>query len=225
MKQNSIKQLIGLLFLFFTLCSLSAKEFRVLALNDIPEFNELEMFDFQTNEVVKIPISKKYASSKFKVPSNNTVKLYEKYPLDGTEVSPVLSMNFSGQSNDTLILLRSDSNKEKSLKHKFIDCSAKSFPGGSLLVINSCKNPIMAKFGEQVVRFPPKNSKFVQLIDSKDENSAPFSGVVKFAGPLNGQLDHFVSTLWYIPNTLKQLVVLSQNQELSRYELRKINIY
>ena len=52
----------------------------------------------------------------------------------------------------------------------------------------------MAKFGEQVVRFP-QNSKFVQLIDSKDENSAPFSGVVKFAGPLNGQLDHFVSTL------------------------------
>ncbi|MFL2843093.1 MAG: hypothetical protein ACJ0BQ_01935 [Coraliomargaritaceae bacterium] len=115
------------------------------------------MFDFEANEVIKIPISKKYASPKFKVPSNNIVKLYEKYPLDGTEVSPVLSMSFSGQSQgDTLILLRNDPENENILKHKFIDCSPKSFPGGSLLVINSCTKPIMAKFGEKLYDFLQK---------------------------------------------------------------------
>ena len=225
MKRNSIKYSLCILLLFSALCSLNAKEFRVLALSDISQYSELEMFDFEASEVIKVPINNKHASPKFEVPSNNVVKLYEKYPLDGAEVSPVLSMNFSGQSKDTLILLRNDPENENILKHKFIDCSPKSFPGGSLLVINSCTNPIMAKFGEKVVRFPPKNTKFVQLIDSDDDEAAPFSGIVKFAGPLNGQLDHFVSTLWYLPSTLKQIIILNQNRELGRYELRKVNIY
>ena len=90
---------------------LSAKKFRVIALNDIPEFKELEMFDFQTNDCQNLlarsthPPSLKYPQT---IPLNST-----KNTLDGTEVSPVLSMNFYGQSNDTLILLRSDSNEEE----------------------------------------------------------------------------------------------------------------
>lgn len=207
-----------------SVCSLNAKEFRILALDETP-FRTLETFDFSTSQVVQVPISTKHASPKFKVPSNNTVQLYEKYPIDGSEVAPVLSLNFNGQSEDTLILLKNDPADSSKLKCRLVDCSPKSFPGGSILVINTCKKSIIAKFKDKIQKFPAKNSKYVQLVDPEDSEGNPFSGPVKFAGPLNGKLEHFVSTIWYIPSSLKQVIILSENRQKGRYELKKVNIY
>ena len=218
---------LSIITVLITLCCnfLDAKTFRILALSDDIGYKELETYDYENSKIIKIPISERYASPTFKVPPNGVVTLYEKFPLEGEISDPILKLNFLGQSNETLILLNKDPKDESKIKHKFIDSSKKVLPGGSLLVINSCKNTIMAKFGEQVERFPAKNTRLVNLIDTKAEDVKPFSGLVKFAGPLNGQLDFFVSTMWYIPSSLRQIIILSENQERGKYELRKVNLH
>lgn len=224
--QKTLRNLSAISVLFLlSLSTLGAKEFRVLSLDNSIPYKELEMFDYAKSEVIKVLIHDRYASPKYKVPTSNIVNLYEKFPLDGSEAQPVLKMNFTGQSNDSLILLKNDPEEENQLKHKFIDCDRKTLSGGSLLVINMCKNTIMAKFGEQVERFPAKKTRTINLIDTEAEEVKPFSGLVKFAGPLNGQLDFFVSTLWYIPTSLRQIIILSENQERAKYELRKVNLH
>ena len=87
MKRNSIKYSLCILFLFSALCTLNAKEFRVLALSDIAQYSELEMFDFEASEVIKVPINKKHASPSLKFPqtmwsnsTKNTRLMVQKYP-------------------------------------------------------------------------------------------------------------------------------------------------
>ena len=103
------------------------------------------------------------------------------FPLMGQKRNRVKN-EFYRQSNDSLILLKNDPKEENQLKHKFIECDTKTLPGGSLLVINMCKNTIMAKFGEQVERFPAKNTRLINLIDTEAEELKPFSGLLNLRG-------------------------------------------
>jgi hypothetical protein len=208
------------LFLFtFILCwsaSLSAANFRVLALSKVDGLDRLEYQAGEDLEVVLI--STLGFSELLPAPLSGVLDLYDKVPVEGEEKSPLLSIDILADGGDVIVLLYAvDAQRYGYL---VVDDSQGAFPMGSVLVLNFSKTSIYAKFDDERVLVPSRERKVVKLTGASGD---PFNAGVKFAAEFDGSGKVFSSSSWYLLPSMKIFCLIYSNPD-GKPRIRRIRL-
>ena len=218
-----IKSLYNLACVFsliqFSFTTLSAKEFKIISLDN---FGEIEQIKFQDESATqKITIKKFYQNRSFPVPVDNLIHFYGINSETGAySKKPLLRISFADQEGDSIILLRSDKDDPENIKYEFLKNDTDSFPILSTMILNLSDKQVIAKIGGEIIKLLPNSQKLFPLPENE---RGSFSDKVFFAArKKNNSIDYFYGSYWRVPSGRKTLCIIDYDKESDSHKLREI---
>ncbi len=184
------------------LTAVHAAEFRVLGLKQLEGLDTLEFVS--ADGVQQVPVSTAYFSNSYKVPASGVVAFYDKAPARDEQKAPLFTVRFPENAGDMIVLLDAEA-AAHTYRYGLIDDSVRSFPSGSVYIMNFMHKPVMVKLGQKVVTVDSGAREMVPVVENKRE---PFNGGVKFATEINGEAQIFSMSSWYLLPTMKIFCVI-----------------
>jgi hypothetical protein len=215
MKKCALISLILPLVCFLS-CHLSAKEFKLISLDD---FGEIEQLKFQNQKGPQtLSIQKHFPNKSFTVPKGDVIHFYGVDPVTGISAKiPILRISFDKQEGDTIVLLQKDKNNSAQLNYEFLKNNPEAFPLLSTNILNLSNKPVIAKLGDQLVKILPKNKKLVPLPQNKN---GTFNEKVVFAAQKENQsIDYFYSSFWRVIAGHKTLCIIEPDEAADTHKL------
>ena len=227
MKYNLLLHRIKSLYNLLLVCSmiqfsysiLSAKEFKIISLDN---FGKIEQIKFQDESATqKITIKKYYPNRSFRVPVHNLIHFYGINSETGAySRKPLLRISFADQEGDSIVFLRSDKDDPENIKYEFLKNDTVSFPILSTMILNLSDKQVIAKIGGEIINLPPNSQKLFPL--PKNERGS-FSEKVFFAArKKNNSIDYFYGSFWRVPSGHKTLCIIDYNTESDSHKLTEI---
>ncbi|MFL2847465.1 MAG: hypothetical protein ACJZ9B_00635 [Coraliomargaritaceae bacterium] len=215
MKKHFLIRFISCL-VYFLSWDISAKEFRLISLDD---FGEIEQLKFQNQRGPQtLSIVKYFPNKSFAVPKGDVIHFYGVDPATGVSAKiPLLRISFEKQEGDTIVLLQKDENSPEQINYKFLKNDPDAFPLLSTNILNLSNKAVIAKLGDQLVKILPKDRKLVPL--PKNKNGTFNEKVIFAAQKENASIDYFYSSFWRIIAGHKTLCIIEPDKEADTHRL------
>ena len=217
---KSIYKLIIICSIANFLCPIiSAKEFKIISLNN---FGKIEQIKFQDESATqKITIRKFYPNRSFRVPVSNLIHFYGINSETGAySKKPLLRISFTDQEGDSIVFLSSDKDTPENIKHEFLKNDTVSFPILSTMILNMSEKQVIAEIGGKIINLSPKSQKLFPL--PKNERNSFSEKVVFAARKKDNTIDYFYASYWRVPSGHKTLCIIEYEKESDSHKLTEI---
>ncbi len=199
---NRALKIYALSLMLLGLSLVRAAEFRVLGLEQLKGLHTLEYVT--ADGVQQVPVSTAYISNAYPIPASGVVAFYDKAPVQDEVKAPLFTVEFPSSGGNKIVLLRGDAGG-RTYRYGLIDDSSRGFPTGSAFFINFMQAPVMVKLGTNVIRLDAGSREVVPVVEQRAE---PFRGGVKFATEINGEMQIFSQSSWYLLPSMKIFCII-----------------
>ena len=218
MKRNYFNILI-IFLTFFSGIILSAREFKIISLDNFGQIEQLQFRDTSDNQ--RIIIRKYTPNRSFPVPDNNVIHFYGINPDTGAcSRRALLRISFENQKGDSIVVLQSDNDEPETINYQILEDNPDSFPILSTLILNLSDKRIISKIGSEMINLSPNSRKLVTL--PKNERGSFSEKVIFAALKENQSINYFYSSFWRVPFGRKTICIIDYIEDSDSHKLTEI---
>lgn len=205
--------------LFFVFWNLSAKEFKIISLDNFGKLNAIKFQDEISPQILSL--RKYYPNTSFPIPKNNLIHFYGVHSdTRASTKRPILRISFADENDDIIVFLKRDKDDPEKINTEILKNDITSFPTLSTMILNLSDDEVVAKLGDEIVKIYPKSQKLVPL--TEDERGF-FSRKVLFANQEEDQsINYFFISHWHVSAGRKMLCIIESSDELDSNTLKEI---